>query len=241
MTLKILSGPAAIAALPRNRLLGEFSLWSADLANMEADLKRIEPYADLHHIDVADARFTPGFLFFPDFVARIAKATARPIHVHLMVEAEIVEEQTRQFIEAGADLISVHAENGEAGLQAIALAKKFGAEAGVVLRLETSVSAIRPFIDHVAFVTLLGTSIGVKGQSLSEKACDRLIEARALLKQSGREDQVILAADGGIREQTVPLLRAAGAQTVVLGSLAFGDQNLGERMAWLHGLESRVS
>ncbi|WP_341487003.1 D-allulose-6-phosphate 3-epimerase [Pararhizobium sp. A13] len=240
MTSKTLSGPAAIASLPRNRLLGEFSLWSADLVNMEADLKRIEPHVDLHHIDVADARFTPGFLFFPDFVARIAQSTARPIHVHLMVEAEIVEEQTRQFIEAGADLISVHAENGEAGLRAVRLAKTLGAEAGVVLRLETSVAVAKPFLEHVAFMTLLGTSIGVKGQSLSEKACDRLIEARSLLRQAGREDQVILAADGGIREQTVPRLRAAGAQTVVLGSLAFGDKNLNDRMTWLHGLESKV-
>jgi ribulose-phosphate 3-epimerase len=66
MTTKSLSGPAAIAALPRNRLLGEFSLWSADLANMERDLQLIDPFVDLHHIDVADARFTPGFLFFPD-------------------------------------------------------------------------------------------------------------------------------------------------------------------------------
>ncbi len=240
MTTKTLSGPAAIAALPRDRLLGEFSLWSADLANMETDLKRIEDHVDLHHIDVADARFTPGFLFFPDFVARIAKSTAKPIHVHLMVEAEIVEEQTRQFIEAGADLISVHAENGEAGLRALAIAKEMGAAGGVVLRLETPVEAVKPFLPHVAFVTLLGTSIGVKGQSLSEKACDRLIEARSLIRAAGREGEIVLAADGGIREQTVPLLRAAGAETVVLGSLAFGDKDLAARMKWLHALESHA-
>ena len=238
MTSKPLSGPAAIAALPRNRLIGEFSLWSADLANMERDLKRIEAHADLHHIDVADARFTPGFLFFPDLVARIAKLTAKPIHVHLMVEAEIVEAQTRQFVEAGADLITVHAENGEAGLRAAKLARELGAEAGVVLRLETPVSAIVPFLPDVAFVTLLGTSIGVKGQSLSEKACPRLIEARALMRQAGRQADIILAADGGIRHETVPLLRAAGADTVVLGSLAFGDPDLAQRMAWLHGLKA---
>ncbi|MEO9338313.1 ribulose-phosphate 3-epimerase [Mesorhizobium sp. SB112] len=237
MTTKSLSGLAAIAALPRNRLLGEFSLWSADLANMERDLKRIEPYADLHHIDVADARFTPGFLFFPDYVARIAKLTSKPIHVHLMVEAEIVEEQTRQFIEAGANLISVHAENGEAGLRAVRLARELGAEAGVVLRLETPVAEVAPFLQEVAFVTLLGTSIGVKGQSLSEHACPRLIEARKLMKQAGREKEIVLAADGGIRHETVPRLRAAGAETVVLGSLAFGDPDLAQRIAWLHGLE----
>ncbi|TIQ34665.1 MAG: D-allulose-6-phosphate 3-epimerase [Mesorhizobium sp.] len=238
MTAKPLSGPAAIAALPRNRLIGEFSLWSADLANMERDLKRIEAYADLHHIDVADARFTPGFLFFPDLVACIARLTAKPIHVHLMVEAEIVEAQTRQFIEAGADLVTIHAENGEAGLRAVRLAHELGAEAGVVLRLETPVSAIKPFLPDVAFVTLLGTSIGVKGQSLSEKACPRLIEARALMRKASREADILLAADGGIRHETVPLLRAAGADTVVLGSLAFGDPDLTQRMAWLHGLKA---
>ncbi|MBX3570090.1 MAG: D-allulose-6-phosphate 3-epimerase [Rhizobiaceae bacterium] len=237
MTSKALSGPAAIAALPRHRLLGEFSLWSADLANMERDLKRIEAHCDLHHIDVADARFTPGFLFFPDLVARIAALTARPIHVHLMVEAEIVEAQTRQFVEAGADLVSVHAETGEAGLRAAALARSLGAEAGVVLRLETPVSAVIPFLPHVAFVTLLGTSIGVKGQSLSGLAPARLTEARGLMRQAGREAEIVLAADGGIRHETVPLLRAAGAETVVLGSLAFGDPDLSARMDWLHGLK----
>jgi ribulose-phosphate 3-epimerase len=156
-----------------------------------------------------------------------------------MVEAEIVEEQTRQFIEAGADLVSVHAENGEASLRAVALAKELGAEAGVVLRLETPVAEAEPFLAEVAFFTLLGTSIGVKGQNLSDKACDRLREARSLMKRAGREKEIVLAADGGIREQTVPLLRAAGAETVVLGSLAFGDTNLPERIAWLHALETR--
>jgi len=78
--------------------------------------------------------------------------------------------QTRQFIEAGADLVTIHAENGEAGLRAVKLAHELGAEAGVVLRLETPVAAIVPFLPEVAFVTLLGTSIGVKGQSLSEQA-----------------------------------------------------------------------
>ena len=64
------------------------------------------------------------------------------------------------------------------------LAQSLGAAAGVVLRLETPVAAIAPFLEHVAFVTLLGTAIGVKGQGLSEHACDRLAEARRLLKQS---------------------------------------------------------
>lgn len=227
---------AAITELPRNRLLAEFSLWSADLVNMERDIRRIEQFVDLHHIDVADGRFTPGYLFFPDLVAQISNCTAKPIHVHLMVESDCVEAQTEQFIEAGASLISVHTENGEAGLRALDIAKKSGVIGGVVLRLETPVKKIIPFLPHVSFVTLLGTLIGVKGQSLAENACERLIEARKHINAAGR-DNIILAADGGIRENTVPLLRKAGADTVVLGSLAFGAEDLTERIKWLHSLE----
>ena len=225
----------AIASLPRNRLLAEFSLWSADLVNLERDIRRIERLADLHHVDVADGRFTPGYLFFPDLVAQIAPLTRVPIHVHLMVEPDCVEAQTAQFIEAGASLISVHAENGEAALRALAIAAKARVAGGVVLRLETPVDAIRPFLPHVAMVTLLGTRIGVKGQSLAPDACSRLTGVRRILDAAGRSD-IILAADGGIRATTVPDLRSAGAQTVVLGSLAFGDPDLAARIGWLHGL-----
>jgi ribulose-phosphate 3-epimerase len=230
-------GLRAITHLPRDRLLAEFSLWSADLCNLATDLERSEAYADIFHIDVADGRFAPTFLFFPDQVARIRALTQRPLHVHLMVEADIVVEQARQFAQAGADLITVHAENGSAAHEAVAAIGKAGCAAGVVLRLETAVEMIGDFLPEVSFVTLLGTAIGVKGQGLSEQACTRLLAARAILRASGREGAIHLAADGGIRHETVPGLRAAGADTVVPGSLAFGDPDLAARIAWLRGLK----
>lgn len=225
-----------LAALPRDRLLGEFSLWSADLANLARDVERIGPHADILHVDVADGRFAPSFLFFPDQVARLRALTDRPIHVHLMVEGEIVLSQIQQFAEAGADLISVHPENGDVTDESLALIASLGKEAGIVLRLETPVATIAPYLDRVTFVTLLGTAIGVKGQGLSEQAIPRLAEARALIAAAGRADRIVLAADGGIRAETVPKLRAGFAETVVLGSLAFGDPDLAARMAWLHAL-----
>jgi ribulose-phosphate 3-epimerase len=221
--------------LPKDRLMGEFSLWSADLANLEQEIVRVDPYVDLYHADVADGRFAPSFLFFPDQLARIRKLTDRPIHVHLMIEGDIVLSQIRQFAEAGADLISVHPENGAVTEQAIALIRELDLKAGVVLRLETPVETIRPLVADLDFVTLLGTAIGVKGQGLSDQACPRLIEAANILKTEGRSD-IVLAADGGIRENTVPQLREAGAQTVVLGSLAFNAPDLAGRIAWLRAL-----
>ena len=228
--------PGWLDALPRHRLLGEFSLWSADLANLERDIRRTEPHADIYHLDVADGRFAPSLLFFPDQVARIRALTAKPLHLHLMVESDIVLSQIGQFAEAGADLITIHAENGPVVDEALALIHDLDCAAGLVLRVDTPVETLKPWLDRVNFITLLGTAIGVKGQSLSATAGPRLRAARTLIREAGRDRALRLAADGGIRENTVPLLRAAGAETMVLGSLAFGDPDLAKRIAWLHAL-----
>ena len=219
--------------LPKNRLMAEFSMWSADLVRIADDLARISSHADLLHIDVADGHFAPALLFFPDLVARIREASAIPIHVHLMIADAILIDQIDQFAEAGADLISVHAENVNAwaGLDRIA---GHGLKAGMVLKVDTPVITASPHLTRLDMLTLLGTAIGVKGQSLNERAPARLKEAQALIKETGR--RIVLAADGGIRDNTVPVLREAGAETVVMGSLAFGAPDLGARIAWVRGL-----
>jgi ribulose-phosphate 3-epimerase len=225
----------AVAALPMNRLIAEFSVWSANLLNLAGDLERIRGHADVLHIDVADGHFAPAFLFFPDQVAAIRKASTVPIHVHLMCADNILLAQIEQFAEAGADIISVHAENGNAA-EALAAINAKGLAAGLVLKVDTPVSRAEPFLRQLQFLTLLGTAIGVKGQSLDPAACGRLREAGKMIVAAGLQRRIVLAADGGIRENTVPDLRKAGAETVVLGSLAFGAPDLATRMAWLKGL-----
>ena len=227
--------PAAnwMDTLPRTRLLAEYSMWSADLIRLADDLVRIAPHADILHIDVADGYFAPAFLFFPDLVARMRSQTDLPIHVHLMVSDPVLLSQIDQFAEAGADLISLHVENANAGdgLDRIAA---HGLKAGMVLRVETPVAKAAPWLLRLDMLTLLGTAIGVKGQGLDPSATERLQEAGRRIAATGR--RISLAADGGIRDTTVPLLRAAGAETVVMGSLAFGAPDLAERMRWLHAL-----
>ncbi len=221
--------------LPRNRLIAEFSMWSADLLNLASELKRIAAHADVLHIDVADGHFAPAMLFFPDLVAAIKKVSKVPIHVHLMCADSVLLAQAQQFAEAGADLISVHVENGAAVQPVFDYLDSKTIAKGMVLRVETPVAMVSPYLAQLDFLTLLGTAIGVKGQSLSDQATARLGEARAMIaKQSGK--RIVLAADGGIRDTTVPLLRKASAETVVLGSLAFTAPDLAERMAWLKAL-----
>ncbi len=222
-----------LAALPRHRLMAEMSTWSADLGHLIDDLQRVDALTDIFHIDVADGHFAPAMLFFPDIVAAARRVTRKPFHVHLMVADNILLSQIDQFAEAGADLISVHAENATAA-NAIRHIRSVGLEAGLVLQLHTPVAAAGPFLDSISMLTLLGTRIGVKGQGLDEQAGARLQEAAAIIRARSSDHRIILAADGGIREHTVPLLRASGAETIVMGSLAFGASDFSARMAWVH-------
>ncbi len=194
----------------------DVSMWSADLGNLARDLKAVEPLADSFHFDAADAHFAPSLLFFPDLVRALRPLTTLPFHVHLMVESpEVVLED---FLAAGADLVTVHAEIGEAVARAaMERVKRAGRRAGIALKLESPLAAAEPFLDAADAVLLLGTAIGVKGQSLAPEACSRI---RAMRSRVGGRIPII--ADGGIRAHTVALLRDAGADFVVPGSLVFG-------------------
>ena len=218
----------SLDALPRDRMLAEFSLWSADLGRLSDEIARVDEFVDIYHVDVADGHFSPALLFFPDLVAACRKRTGKPVHVHLMVDDAILLEQVAQFADAGADLISVHVENANAR-EALDLIAARGLACGIVLQLHTPVVEAEGFLPGVRMLTLLGTRIGIKGQGLDPEAEARLREAQALIDGRG----ILLGADGGIREHTVPGLRAAGADTVVMGSLAFNDPDLASRIAWV--------
>ena len=125
----------------------------------------------------------------------------------------------------------MHAENADAAAAVDHIRGK-GLAAGIVLQLHTPVASVQSRLDGILMLTLLGTRMGIKGVGLDPQAENRLAEARQMIDEAGA--QVLLAADGGIREHTVPGLRHAGADTIVMGSLAFGADDLAARMAWVH-------
>ena len=219
--------------LPQTRLVADISLWSADLANLAAAIRRVEPLADSFHLDVSDGRFTPNLLFFPDLVRALRPYTRRPFHVHLMVQRPTA--LVADFVASGADAITVHAEAGESEAEAaIEAIRRAGRSPGLALRLDTPVAAAQPYLDHIDALILLGTALGVKGRDAAPEACPRLAEAGSMLGE--RRTRVRLIADGGIRSDTVPLLRRAGAGVIVPGSLVFQSPNLVETFAWLRTL-----
>lgn len=126
---------------PKNRLIAEFSVWSADLGALRADLARVEPHVDMLHLDVSDGHFTATLLFFPDQIAALRKATPKPMPVHLMVTGAVLMSQIEQFAEAGADLISIHGET-DPGILETAFARSHAL--GPLATLTGRVSAVPP-------------------------------------------------------------------------------------------------
>jgi ribulose-phosphate 3-epimerase len=220
---------------PSNRLLVEASLWSADFTHLAEEIQRMDPFVDLYHIDVSDGHFVPGFLFFADLVAALRPLTARPFHVHLM--ATNPANHIADFVAAGADIITVHAENGPLAPSAMAAARCAGVKAGLALGLDVTLETIAPYLDLVDLVLMMGTPLGVKGLKPSSYIYERVRQMKMIVAAAGLEGTVKVFADGGIRDNTVPDLRAAGADGVVAGSLVFKSPDLLQTAQWLHELK----
>jgi ribulose-phosphate 3-epimerase len=111
----------------------DISLWSADLANLEAEVGRLEPFADSFHFDAADGHFVGSLLFFPDLIARLRPLTARPFHLHLMATRPLDLVDT--FLDAGVDRVSLPVEVGKRARPALEHVLARGRKAGVSLDL----------------------------------------------------------------------------------------------------------
>jgi ribulose-phosphate 3-epimerase len=221
---------------PKDRLLIEASLWSADFTCFGAEIARVDPFVDLYHIDVSDGHFVPGFLFFADLAAALRPLTARDFHVHLMTTDPLAH--VDDFIQAGANLITVHAENGPLAPAALQMIRGRGAAAGISLGLGVSPESILPYLELVDLILMMGTPMGVKGVEPAGLAFSRLQRMKCCVEAAGFGERIKVAADGGIRTHTVPELRRAGADIVVAGSLIFKSEQLDETIRWLHGLRT---
>lgn len=226
--------------LPHHRLLTDVSLWSADLARLQDSIRAVDPWADSYHLDAADGHFANTLLFFPDLVAALRPLTDRPFHVHLMAQKPTT--LIPAFADAGADVITVHVENGDTELHAcVEMIREAGKHPGLAMKLHTPIEQAAPYLRDFDVVLLLGTEMGVKGQDLDEAALARLHQMSLLLRQQGRREAVRIVADGAIRTNTVPQLHASGADVIVPGSLVFASPAVAGLFEWLHALpgESR--
>ncbi|MBU6400081.1 MAG: ribulose-phosphate 3-epimerase [Verrucomicrobia bacterium] len=207
------------------------SLWSADLGNLAAELRRVEPYSERFHLDVADGHYVKNLLFFPDLVKALRPHTRLPFEIHLMVTDPL--DWIDPFVEAGADgIIFCFDATPDPGAVLRAIRAR-GKQAGVSLLLSEPIEVLDPFWDLLDVVTIVGTAMGIKGASMDPSVPDKIRRTREVIRRRGVRTEI--EADGGIRRETVPKLAAAGADLIVPGSLMFKEDPAAMR-AWLRGL-----
>lgn len=209
------------------------SLWSADLASLAADIRRVDPYSEMFHIDVADGHYVDAMLFFPDLVKACRPHTKKPFEVHLFVTHPL--RWVDAFADAGADSIMIYLDSQDDPREVIERIKARRLKLGISLKLEHPLELLDPYWNDLSMACIVGTAVGVKGVTDLDPRCpEKIRAARKLIDQRGLNCDI--QADGGIRRHTVPLLAAAGADWIVPGSLMF-KEDPAEMRRWLATLQ----
>jgi len=194
------------------------SILSADFARLGAEVEAITGAgADYIHIDVMDGHFVPNITIGPAVVAALRKHSRLPFDVHLMISP--VDPYIGAFADAGADIITVHAEAGPHLHRSLQMIRERGLKAGVSLNPATPVEAVRHVLADIDLLLVMSVNPGFGGQKFLTGQLDKVAALRALI--DGQERAVELEIDGGITAETAPLAIAAGADVLVAGTATF--------------------
>ena len=196
------------------------SILSADMANLAHDLKRISN-ADLIHVDVMDGHFVPNLSYGTAIVKACKSATDIPLDVHLMVSHP--DDTVDWFIDAGADLVTVHYEASTHLHRTVSHIKSRGCKAGVVLNPATPVDVLEDILDDLDMVLLMSVNPGFGGQKFIPRTLDKLRRLRAMCVEHGVDP--LIEIDGGVGAGNAEELGAAGATVLVAGSAVFGAED----------------
>ena len=207
------------------------SLWSADLTNLESDIKRVAPHSECFHLDVADGHYAPTMLFFPDLVQAIRPHTELPFEVHLMCTDPLA--WVDPFVEAGADGFIFCYDSLRDISTAIDAVTKYEKMVGISLTLDEGVELLDAYWTSLDLVTIIGTAVGIKGASMDPSIPDKLRQTRQHVESAKAKTEI--QSDGGIRRNSVPLMHEAGVDWIVPGSLMFKEDPQ-EMRKWLGSL-----
>ena len=197
------------------------SILSADFARLGEQVREAEDGgAGRIQVDVMDGHFVPNITVGPVVIKWIRRHSTLPIEAHLMIDNP--EDFIDEFIAAGADYIVPHVEAADHLHRAIQQIRLQGAKAGVALNPSTSLAAIEEILEYVDMVIVMTVNPGFGGQEFIGSMLPKIWRLRAMVEERGLECDI--EVDGGIHEETAPLVVEAGANLLVAGSAVYGRE-----------------
>jgi ribulose-phosphate 3-epimerase len=211
------------------------SLLSADFSKLGDELRDIEAGgADLVHLDVMDGHFVPNLTIGPAIVKSCRAQTKLLFDCHLMISEP--QRYIDAFLEAGADLISIHQEAEPHLQRALQMIRDGGAKAGIAINPATPAESLSTAIEFCDFVLVMTVNPGFGGQKFIEPVVGKIRHIAQMINERGVA--VDIEVDGGIDAATAPLVVAAGARILVAGSAVFGQP---DRKAAMEAIRNSVS
>lgn len=198
------------------------SILSADFSRLGEEIKAVEAAgADYIHIDVMDGHFVPNITIGPLVVEAARKVTKLPLDVHLMIENP--DKYIPDFVKAGSDIITIHAEACPHLHRSVSFIREQGARAGVSLNPSTPLSLLDYILEDVDLILLMTVNPGFGGQGFIRTMLHKIAELRNRLDRKGLK--VELEVDGGVKLDNIAEISKAGADVFVAGSAVFGSND----------------
>ena len=196
------------------------SILSADFANLERDIKRVEDAgADWIHVDVMDGHFVPNITIGVPVVKSIKKVTKLPLDVHLMIENP--EKYIEPFAKAGADILTFHYEAVNDVPSIVDMIKSFGIKAGMSIKPKTFPDEVLKYLEILDLLLVMTVEPGFGGQSFMENCAEKI----PVIKRHAPEN-LIIQVDGGINAQTAKICTSYGANSLVAGNYIYKSDNI---------------
>ena len=201
------------------------SILSADFSRLGDEIKAVEDAgADWIHVDVMDGHFVPNITIGPPVVESIRKVTDLPLDVHLMIEN--ADGYIKSFSEAGADILTVHAEACPHLNRTLQLIREHKVKAGVVLNPATPLSSLEEVLHELDMVLLMTVNPGFGGQSFIPSMLDKISNLSDII--SNYEGEIELQVDGGVKPDNAGDIKESGASILVAGSAIFNSNDYAE-------------